>query len=168
MAECSIRIRPLAGYGLATIMARKGVSAAAIGSALGLEARDAAGAVSSGARRLIGTGPGTWLLMEEQAGPGWAGCIGHVLTNLASVTDQSSGYALYEVAGPSARAVLQSGLSMDMHSASFPVGASAVSLIAHIGVVLWCVEAQIFHIATFRSYATDFHRWLMRAADGIA
>jgi len=161
-------IRPLSGYGLATMMARKGVAAAPIAAALGLEAQSGPTVTTAGSRRLIGTGPGVWLLTEETAGPGWAAEIAQRLHGLASVTDQTSGYALFEVAGPSARALLQSCLAIDMHPSAFVQGRAATSVIEHIGVILWCVGPETFHLATFRSYATDFHRWLTEAAEQTA
>lgn len=168
MLEQSVTIRPLSGYGLATVMARKGVDLMPIAAAFGLEAQPGPVVAVNGARKLIGTGPGIWLLMEETVGPGWAAKITQLLAGISSVTDQSSGYALFEVAGPAARALLQSGLSIDMNPSAFPEGRAATSVIEHIGVILWCVGPEIFHLATFRSYATDFHRWLAAAAKANA
>lgn len=168
MAELPVMIRPLSGYGLATMMARKGVAVAPIAAALGLEAQSGPTVTTAGARKLIGTGPGVWLLMEEVTGPGWAAEVAQRLHGLALVTDQTSGYALLEVAGPSARALLQSGLAIDMHPEAFPEGSAATSVIEHIGVILWCVGPETFHLATFRSYATDFHRWLAEATKTTA
>ncbi len=168
MAEQSVTIRPLTGYGLATVMARKGVAAEPIAAVFGLEGQSGPTVAMCGSRRLIGTGPGVWLLMEEATGPGWFAEIAHLLAGLASVTDQSSGYALFEVAGSSARALLQSGLAIDMHPETFPQGSAATSVIEHIGVILWCIGPETFHLATFRSYATDFQRWLAGAATECA
>lgn len=160
VAEASITIRPIEGHGLATIMARKGVGTEVIAAALGIEAAKTPRAMSVNSRRLIGTGPGTWLLMDETADPGWAATIQCDLAGLASVADQSSGFALLELRGRDVRRLLQKGLSIDLNPEVFGEGCAATSVIEHIGVILWCIAAETFHIATFRSYAADFRHWL--------
>ncbi len=168
MADQPMTLRPLTRHGLATVMARKGIAGDAIAAVLGMEAPSGPCIEAYGARTLIGTGPGVWLLKDEVAGPDWAAEVARALAGLASISDQSSGYALFELAGPCARSVLQSGLAIDMHPQAFPQGHAATSVIAHIGVILWCVGPDIFHLATFRSYATDFRHWLDHASQHIA
>ena len=167
MADPILTIRPIEGHGLATIMARRGVEPVAIGKALGVAVPQGPRSLHANGRRLTGIGPGAWLLMEERAGPGWATEIAQGLAGLASVTDQSSGYALLEISGPCARAVLQKGLAIDLHPDAFPAGHAATSVIEHIGVILWCIETSLFHVATFRSYARDFRHWLDMTAQSI-
>ena len=164
MVEPPLIIRPVEGHGLATIMARKGVSPATIGKALGVEAPEGPRSAVTGKRRLVGIGPDTWLLMEDAIGPEWIAGIERCLVGLASVTEQSSGFALLDISGPSARAVLQKGLAIDLHPDAFPAGAAATSTIDHIGVTFWCVATNSFQIATFRSYGRDFRRWLEETA----
>lgn len=125
------------GLALATVMARKGADPAAI--------------LARAGARLIPTGPGTWLALGE------ADDLAARLSGLASVSDQSGGYIVYRIAGPQARALLQKGAFIDL---SVPVNA-AVTMIAHMGVILWQVdEAPEYDLALFRSYAESFAHWL--------
>ena len=82
MADQTI-LKQRTGFGLATVMARKGVDASAIGASLGLPARDGpfwtrSEAVGGGrplggeAITLLGTGAGSWLAHAEQAPADWA------------------------------------------------------------------------------------------------
>jgi len=146
---------------VATVMARKGVEDAAIGAALGLAAPSRPGRTANGDLALIATGPGVWLALAEQPGEAWPEGLEARLGGLASVSDQSGGYVVWRVAGPGAAALLQKGVAIDLHPDAFSPGAAAVTVIAHIGVILWRLEAaEAFEIAVFRSYAHDFQHWL--------
>jgi sarcosine oxidase subunit gamma len=80
---------------------------------------------------------------------------------LASVSDQSSGYAVLRVTGPTARHLLSRGAFIDFHPSVFGPGSAAVTTIAHIGVVLWQLDdAPTYDVALFRSYAESFWHWI--------
>jgi len=154
--------------GMATIMARKGIDAARIGTALAIEAptspacrRNAEGLI------LLGTGPGNWLASADNADPFWAERLRERLDGLASVSDQSGAYVGYRLSGEGARTVLQRGLSIDLHPDAFGPGAALTSAIAHIGVVLWMVDAASYDLALYRSYADSFHHWLHQMIDTL-
>lgn len=105
----------------------------------------------------LGIGPGRWLLLDPSADQ-LAG-----LTDLASLSDQSDGYAVFEVWGPSVRAALAKGVPLDLHPDVF-TDSVAVTVIAHIGAIVWQSAADRFAIAVFRSYAGSFWRWLCASA----
>lgn len=156
-----IIVNKLEGYGLATVMARKGVAAQAIGDALALQPAEGPRLAGSAARRLIGFGPGVWLYFQREADPHAAEAVAEDLIGLASVSDQSSGYAIYEIFGPAARTVLQRGAPIDLDPTTFPPGSAATTAIAHIGVTLWMTdEAPTFQVAVFRSLSDSFEHWL--------
>ena len=159
MADFAL-LEPRSGFGLATVMARKGVDASAIGASLGLEARDGPVWTGGGDLRLLGVGPGTWLAHAGQASGDWAEGLRGRLGALASVSDQSGGYAVFRLSGPGARTCLQRGASIDFRPPAFAPGSVATTVIAHIGVIVWQVDdAPVYEIALFRSFAASFLDW---------
>jgi heterotetrameric sarcosine oxidase gamma subunit len=113
----------------------------------------------SGANGLtaLGIGPGRWLFLEatpEQLVP---------LYSLASLSDHSDGYAVFELWGPKVREALAKGVPLDLHPAVFTDDV-AVTIIAHIGAVVWQSAPDRFSIAIFRSYAGSFWHWLAASA----
>ncbi|EIZ79207.1 sarcosine oxidase subunit gamma [Novosphingobium sp. Rr 2-17] len=149
------------GLALATVMARKGIGDEAIGARLGLVLPLGPAFVSDGRQGAVGLGPGAWLVMQDAAEASWAEDLAANLEWLAAVSDQSSGYIVFRIAGPSAPALLQRGLSIDLHPDAFPSGSAATSSIAHIGVIVWRVDdGPTYDIAVFRSFAVSFRHWL--------
>lgn len=154
--------------GIATIMARKDVAAVAIGEALGMSLTDGASQAGSGKLVLLGTGPGTWLALADDAPDDWADRLADTLSGIASVSDQSGGYVVFRLAGPAARTLLQRGVSIDLHPDAFARQHVAVTTIAHIGVILWPSDDENqFDVAVFRSFSTSFLDWLHAAARGV-
>jgi sarcosine oxidase subunit gamma len=87
------------------------------------------------------------------------------LDGLASVTDQSHGRIIIRVAGPKSRAVLAMGTPVDLHADEFPIGKSAVTQMAHVGVHLTRVDQDGFELSVFRGFAESFWEWLAARAE---
>lgn len=156
------------GFGLATVMSRKGVAAAAIGAALGVDLRDGPYCSAGDGLVLLGTGPGSWLAQVDAAPDGWAAGLRDRLGALASVSDQSGGYAIFRMSGPAARTVLQRGASIDFHPAAFAPGAVATTVIAHIGVIIRQIDdAPTYDMMLFRSFAGSVRDWLDTTIRGL-
>ncbi|PTQ12727.1 sarcosine oxidase subunit gamma [Sphingomonas oleivorans] len=158
--------------GIATVMARAGQGAALatrMKALYGIDVEDAARFVTAGDVALVGTGPGAWLMLREGAAPDWAAQPAGELDGLASVFDQSSGYAVLRLGGAGAATLLSRGAFIDMHPRAFPVGAAAVTVMSHIGAILWQREAAVYEVAIFRSYAASFWHWIAAtaAANGL-
>ena len=84
---------------------------------------------------------------------------------MASVTDQSDGYAVVRVSGPKARDVLAKGFPIDLHHRAFGPADVASTQVAYMGATLWQVDdAPTFEIALFRSFAGSFEHWLTESA----
>lgn len=167
MAERVI-VEERSGFGLATVMARKGVAPAAIGAALGVDLSDGPSCSAGPGLVLLGTGPGSWLAHADAAPADWAARLRERLGSLASVSDQSGGYVIFRLSGPGARTVLQRGASIDFHPAAFAPGAVAATVIAHIGVVIRQVDdAPTYDILLFRSFAGSFRHWLDTTIKGL-
>jgi len=154
--------------GMAAVMSRNGIGADAIGLAIGLDLPDGPAASGNGEELAIGTGPGTWLIVSEGAGCRFAENLQDSLRGLASVSDQSSGYAVFRLSGSGARTILQRGAAIDLHPSSFGPGSAAVTVIAHIGLLIWQVNEQpAFDVAVFRSFSRSFRDWLDEAARAL-
>jgi sarcosine oxidase subunit gamma len=85
------------------------------------------------------------------------------LRDMASLSDHSDGYAVFEIWGPAARAALAKGVPVDLHPESFTDDV-AVTVIAHIDAIVWRASQDQFAIAVFRSYAESFWYWLTASA----
>lgn len=150
--------------GIASVMARKGADYGAIAAVLAIAMPTGPAATIGTTRVVVGTGPGTWLVIEDEAAPDFAETIEHALAGLASVSDQSSGYAVHRLSGAGARTILQRGAPVDLDPAAFGTGSAATTVIAHIGAILWQVdEHPTYDVAVFRSYATSFRHWLAQS-----
>ena len=157
------------GLGIVTLMAGAAGNAALTErlAAQGITLGTGPTAIVTGATTAIGTGPASWLLLTDDAAADWPATLADRLAGIAGVVDQSSGYAVLRLSGPAARALLQRGPFIDLHADAFGPGAAAVTLIAHIGVILWQRDAApTFEIALFRSFADSFWHWLETAAAG--
>jgi sarcosine oxidase subunit gamma len=87
------------------------------------------------------------------------------LDGLASVIDQSHGRIVIRVAGPKSRAVLAMGTPVDLHADQFPIGKSAVTQMAHVGVHLTRIDQDGFELSVFRGFAESFWEWLTARAE---
>lgn len=163
-----LRLEARMGFGLASVQARRGVVAGQIGARLGLEVSNAPRVSSGNSTLLIGTAHGTWLAYRDDAPAFWAEELRERLDGLASISDQSSGYAIHRLAGSSARTLLQRGASIDFHPEAFGPGSVATTVISHIGVTIWQLDdAPTYDVATFRSFAGSFRHWLDEAARAL-
>lgn len=88
-----------------------------------------------------------------------------MLAGLASVSDQSHGRVVIRMAGPKARAVLAKGTPVDVHPDEFPVGRSALTQMAHVGVHLTRVDEDTYDLSVFRGFAESFWEWLTEQAE---
>ena len=87
------------------------------------------------------------------------------LDHLASVSEQSHGRIIIRVAGPKSRSVLAKGTPVDLHAEVFPVGKSAVTQMAHVGVHLTRIGENSFELSVFRGFAESFWEWLTEQAE---
>ena len=157
----SLVVEERSGVGIATVMGRKAVSAAALGTALGFSPPEGPVRVKHDGLAWIGTGPATWLVMTDVAETGWPAALEQRLKGLASISDQSGSYRIFRIAGDKARSLLQRGAYIDLHADAFGPGSAATTVMAHIGVVFWQADDDpAFEVATFRSHAPSFLRWL--------
>jgi heterotetrameric sarcosine oxidase gamma subunit len=159
-----VTIRELSDFGLATIMARRDVSATAVGEALGIILEDRAGLQVGPGIAMIGTGPGQWFAFAGHADPQWASRLGDQMRDVASVSDQSSGYTILRLSGDQARTILQRGASIDFDPSAFSAGSTVATMISYVSVYIWQIDDEpMFDIAMPKSFSRSFRHWLDNA-----
>lgn len=160
-AGTGVRVRLIAPP-LVSVLARAGKTEALIDktqAAFGLALTDAPRRAAAGAVSALGVGPGRWLFVGAEPED-----LETDLSGLASLSDHSDGYALFEIAGEAVRAVLAKGVALDLHPEVFTPDSVAVTVIAHIGAIVWRNGPDSFVIAVFRSYAASFWHFLSASA----
>jgi heterotetrameric sarcosine oxidase gamma subunit len=160
------------GLGLATVLVRKGRAAALSQRGrdlFGIDLPNVPGYVVARNVAFVGTGPGAWLAMRERGGNSFASSLKDSLGNLASVADQSDGYAVLRLTGPKLRDTLAKLIPIDVHSSAFAPGHVASTVASHINATLWRLEdaddgSPVFEVAVFRSLAANFWHALSQSA----
>jgi len=159
-----LTVRELTQFSLATVIARKGQSAAA-----SLAAQQACGAalpmrpvVTSGAGLdFVWSGPGQWLALETPVADAAEARLGTMLGAHASIFDQGGSRNLLELSGPRVRDVLAKGVSIDLHPRAFKTGDAAVTTASHLAVHLWQVaDDPVYRLLVVRTYFDSLWRWL--------
>jgi heterotetrameric sarcosine oxidase gamma subunit len=160
------------GRGLATVALKKAQSAALIERVrerygidlpLGSSRRESRGIA------FAGLGPETWLATRDNGADDFFAALARDIGALASVTDQSAGYAVLRLAGPKLRDTLAKLLPLDLHPRAFKPGDVVSTLTFHMGATLWRLEdnpdgTPVFEIAVFRSLASSFWHALSESA----
>jgi sarcosine oxidase subunit gamma len=149
------------GLGLATVLARKQQRerlAARVREHFGIELPHGPWRAATGDVAFAGTGPGGWLATCEAGANAFAITLTQLLGGVASVADQSDGFAVLRLSGPRVRDALGKLLAIDLHPSAFRPGDVAATIAAHIGVTLWRLEddaggVPVFEMAAFRSLA---------------
>ncbi|MFC2248099.1 sarcosine oxidase subunit gamma [Labrys portucalensis] len=164
-----VTVQDRSGLEIVTLAARKGQEgalAARMQAAYGLRLPNGPKRVVAGSLAALGTGPSAWLVTREAGGPNLlVSDLIEAVGTLASVTDQTSGYAVLRVSGPHVRDMFAKGLDIDLHPRAFAPGDTAVTACSHIGVTLWQLdETPTYEIALFRSMAGSFWHWLSDSA----
>lgn len=86
------------------------------------------------------------------------------LGDAASIIDQSHGRVTLRISGAKARALLAKGTPVDLHPSEFPIGKSAVTQMAHVGVHLTRTGDNEFELSVFRGFSESFWEWLTEQA----
>lgn len=168
-AATGVQVTARDGLGIANLIAPavgEAALAAAVKNSFGLDLPSKPAIVSAKTHAAVWAGPGQWLLIAEDRA-GFTDAL-VPLSDVAAVADQSSGRAALRLSGERVRDALAKGCMLDLHPAAFPVGMTALTSIAHIGVHLWRAEdgpeGAVFEIMVARSFAGSFWSWLSVSA----
>lgn len=82
------------------------------------------------------------------------------LADVASITDQTHARVILKISGPYARAVLEKGMPVDLHSRVFGVGCCAVTEIAKVGIHLTQTGKNQYEVSAYRSFAENLWHWI--------
>jgi sarcosine oxidase subunit gamma len=114
----------------------------------------------AGTLRLIWSGPGQALLTGGAPGAG--------IAQAAALTDQSDGWAVLDLSGPGARAVLARLVAVDLRDTALPVDATARCQLVHVACSLTRVGQDCWRILVFRSMARTAADEILHAMAAVA
>lgn len=121
--------------------------------------------------RALWTGPGDWLITCPETGlNATEAALREALAGASgALTDVSHGYAVLNLSGPDARAVLAQGCGLDLHPAVFPEGHCAMTGLARMRVLidhlpLSAPRGGSFDVYVARSYAASLWHFATTAA----
>lgn len=171
MADIVLTATPHADFGLAKVAARKGQGealVAAVERKYGIRLPDGPVRAMAADVSFAGIGRGMWLAASAKGGNAFVRELSSGLAGLASVTDQSDGYALFRIVGSGAGRGLEKFFPVDVDPRAFPPGSVASTLAAHMGCTLWRAPDDkmgdpVFETIVFRSFAEDFWKDLLEA-----
>lgn len=162
-----IRLRVLDQYAMASVSAARQQTIAFAedcNRSFGVTPIDRPRVSEGGGIAFLGIGPGRWLAVGSRTEK----LVSKLKTALganARICDQSDGYVLFAVEGPSVRDCLAKGPSIDFSPSVFTPGTVATTSMAHIGLIIWRVEdADAFRIAVPSSFAPSFLRLFIASA----
>jgi heterotetrameric sarcosine oxidase gamma subunit len=115
---------------------------------------------------LIGTAPGQWLAIAEDADSMRVlDTLVKELAGHAAITEQSDSKAVIRISGARARDVMAKGCSLDLHPRVFKPGDAATTAVALIDCQLWqSDDAPSYDLAVPSSFAESFWSWLAASA----
>ena len=117
-----------------------------------------------GATAALWLGPDEFLVIapeSESPAPLVDGLSEALGDGAGQVVDLSSNRTTFELAGPSARAVLEKSCAADLHARSFAAGTAITTEIGKIPTVLWKVDDTTFRIFPRASFADYLGHWLL-------
>ncbi len=119
----------------------------------------------SGNDTVIWLAPTRWLCVSPDQGPGvLEGALRVSCGDAGAIIDVSHGRTVMRVSGPKARDVLMKGPPVDLHASVFKPGSAVQSNMAHCGVLIACVEDDVFDVYCFRAFGQHMFEWLQEAA----
>lgn len=110
----------------------------------------------SGETRAIRTAPDQMLLVFPHPTPDAERVVQDKLKGAGYTTDQTDAFAILEISGPDTAAALERLSPLDHALPSFPVNASARTLMEHLGVHIVRTSADSFLVLSARSSAHSF------------
>ncbi|RWP93956.1 MAG: sarcosine oxidase subunit gamma [Mesorhizobium sp.] len=169
--EAGVSLTEIRNFDLVQLMARRGQGADLAKAAkvrFGVAAPETPTAVGAADATLIWSGPDQFFVLSK-GGKHTMDLLAPALSGSASLSDQSHARALISASGIQARAMLAKLSSIDLHAASFPIGAAAATSIDHTSVTLWrCADREdgqaVFNLLVFATFAESLWHTMLDAA----
>lgn len=140
-------------------------SISSLGNSLGVDMPEPGQSIEARERRVIWLAPGRWLIVGKDQTYGETARMLEAASSNAAVNDVSSSRAAVRVSGPNVRDVLASSCTIDLHPSQFKAGMSASTNLAHIAVIMDCIDQDTFDLYVSRAYAVSFWEWLIEASE---
>lgn len=164
--EPGVGVRLLDGLSICLIQpfaGRRADCAVPLKTALGLDIPDTGVAHMTGGTTLAWAGPNSMLAISPA--PGRTAELETTLGDAAAVIDQSGGRIVFRIAGPKARAVLEKGLTVDLHPRAFGPGRVALTLLSHLSVQIIQLDiTPAFDVVISRAFTAELWHWLEESA----
>ena len=173
-SRTTVRLREVPFQTHLALRAASPEAVTALGHRLGAPLLQGVGTVSSGERGpgrpvdVIWLGPDEWLaVLGDEAVTGESGrelvdAVGESLVgHRGQVVDVSANRATLELSGPSARAVLDKVIQLDLHPREFPVGRAVSTLLESVQVILWRTGEDTWLVMPRASFTEFVTRWLL-------
>ncbi len=153
----SITPRPdLAMVSVATPLGGEAELASALKSGFGLDLPDATASTQSGDMFAIRMTPDQILLVFPTTDLHAEGHVKSKLRGAGYTTDQSDALMVLDLEGPQTRAALERLCPVDLNVSAFPVGASARTVMEHMGATIHRVSETAFRLIAAGSSARSF------------
>lgn len=119
------------------------------------------------AKAALWTGPGRWLLLLPK---GTAKETAEALRKALqgrhhALIELTQARTVIRAGGPAVRELLSKGGPIDLHPRVFPVGACAMTSLAHVTALIHHAEEDIFDLTVFRSFGLHLWEWLGDAGE---
>jgi sarcosine oxidase subunit gamma len=124
--------------------------------------------IQEGPLRSLWLAPGAWMILGERdrVGAAVASISQGVSEPYVLATDLSSGRTAIRIAGPGARALLESGCPLDLHPLAFGPGRCAASLFNEIDIVIDQIDEEpTYFLISDRASARALWDQLLDGAD---
>lgn len=171
--DAGVSLTEIRNFDLVQVMARRGKAADMAGAAkarFGVAAPATPKVVSAADATLIWSGPDQFLALSK-GGKHAMDALGQAFVASTSLSDQSHARVLISVSGAKARTMLAKLTSIDLHPATFPIGAAAATSMDHTSVTLWRGNdgpdgQAVFNLLVFATFAESlWHTMLDSAAE---
>ena len=135
--------------------------AAVLGGPLPTVCGEVTGTISSDA---IWLGPDEWLVLATTDAVALADQLTAAIADDPGLAlDVSANRTVLDLAGPSARAVLEKGCPVDLHPRAFGPGSAVSTTLARVPVLLWQTGETSYRLLPRSSFADYVARWLLDA-----
>ncbi|MEX3099470.1 MULTISPECIES: sarcosine oxidase subunit gamma [unclassified Streptomyces] len=129
--------------------------------------RECGRTTTSGPHTVTWAGPDEWLVISAPELSSLTADLKEALgTDPGSVVDLSANRTTLQLAGPSARAVLEKGCPLDLHPREFGAGRAVLTTVGPVPVLVWQVDdAPTYRLFPRASFADYLGRWLIDAME---
>jgi heterotetrameric sarcosine oxidase gamma subunit len=123
------------------------------------------GEVRSGDPRVLCVAPDEWLLVFSRTGDSRppSSTLRELARQSLAVVDVTPAFRVWRLQGSGVREVFTKSCGLDFDSCAFKAGRCSRTRFANIGVLIDCLEADVFELYVGQSYSAYLQSWLKDA-----